>query len=361
MSGGVDSSTAAILLKDQGYELVGCTMKLWEQSVNGGRCCSVEDVYDARRIADRLGFPYYVLNLQEEFRKRVIHPFIASYLAGRTPIPCTRCNTFLKFDKLLEYGRQLGIEVVATGHYARIRKDPDRGFLLCKGRDRQKDQSYYLFELTQEQLSHTLFPVGGFDKSSIRALASQNGLVTADKPESQEICFVPDGDYPRFIQRHAQDIDPAFLPILQRYEKPGPVRFRDGTLMGTHSGIYHFTVGQRRGLKIAHNQPLYVLRLDVENNTVVVGYKSDVFSQGLVAEQINWIGPKPLEGEFEARVRVRANHAEAAAQIQVTSDGTRFKAIFHEPQLALTPGQAAVIYQGDRVLGGGWISATIPI
>jgi tRNA-specific 2-thiouridylase len=360
MSGGVDSSTAALLLKDRGYEVVGCTMQLWDHSGNDTRCCSLEDVYDARRIADRLGFPYYVVNLQADFQQRVIRPFIASYLAGRTPIPCTLCNTFLKFDTLLEYARKLGIEVVATGHYARINSDPEDGFLLYKGRDTKKDQSYYLFELTQEQLSHTLFPVGDFDKPSIREIATRNDLLTADKPESQEICFVPDGDYPRFIRRHAAAVDPGFLPILQRYDQPGPIRFKDGTVLGTHEGIYHFTVGQRRGLRISHVKPLYVMRLDAEENAVVVGYKEDVYSRGLVAEGVNWLSRDIPNGPFEALVRVRANHVEAPAHIRLQPEESNISVVFREPQLAVTPGQAAVIYQADRVLGGGWISSTIP-
>ena len=360
MSGGVDSSTAALLLRDQGYNLVGCTMQLWDHSENGTRCCSLEDVYDARRIADHLDFPYYLVNLRDEFQNRVIRPFIASYLEGRTPIPCTLCNTFLKFDTLIEYAIKLGIDLVATGHYARIKADPDDGYLLFKGRDSQKDQSYYLFELTQAQLSHTLFPVGDFDKPSIRDIATRGGLLTAGKAESQEICFIPDGDYPAFIRRHAAEVDPSFLPVLQRYEEPGPVYFRDGTLLGTHSGIYRYTVGQRRGLRISHHKPLYVARLDVEKNSVVVGYKEDVYSRGLVADKVNWLSRTNPRSPFEAKVKVRANHTEVPAQIRPGPEESSVTVLFREPQLAVTPGQAAVIYESDRVLGGGWITSTIP-
>jgi tRNA-specific 2-thiouridylase len=360
MSGGVDSSTAAVLLREQGYDVVGCTMQLWDHSANGSRCCSVEDVYDARRIADRLGFRYYVVNLEKNFRERVIHPFISSYLEGRTPIPCTLCNTFLKFETLLEYGRNLGIDRVATGHYSRIRSDPDDGFLLYKGKDSRKDQSYYLFELTQAQLSRTLFPVGEFDKASIRAIAARHQLITAAKPDSQEICFVPSGDYSQFIRSHAEDVDPAFLPILQQYEEPGLIRFKDGKVLGTHDGIYHFTVGQRRGLGIAHARPLYVMHVNVDDNSVVVGYKEDLYSRGLIANRVNWLSSSKPKGQFEASVRVRANHSEAPAQIQVHSDQKSIEVIFRDPQLSVTPGQAAVLYQGDRVLGGGWITSAIP-
>ena len=306
-----------------------------------------------------LGFPYYLVNLQEEFQQQVIHPFISNYLEGLTPIPCTLCNTFLKFNTLLDYGRKLGIEMVATGHYSRIGSDPENGFLLYKGLDAQKDQSYYLFELTQDQLAHTLFPVGGFDKPRIREIAEQNGLITATKPDSQEICFISDGDYPGFIRRHAEDVDPAFLPVLRRYDRPGPILFKDGTVLGTHDGIYCFTVGQRKGLRVSHPKPLYVMRLDKEQNTVVVGYKEDVYSRGLVAERVNWLSRRSPEDSLEARVRVRANHIEAPAHIEVQKDGSTFRVVFQEPQLAITPGQAAVIYQADRVLGGGWITSTI--
>lgn len=373
MSGGVDSSTAAYLLKEQGYDVIGCTMQLWDQRRNSstgqataGRCCSLEDVGDARRIADHLGFPYYVVNLQDDFQKRVIRPFISDYLEGKTPIPCTLCNTFLKFDTLLDYGRKLGVEVVATGHYARIKGDSHHGFSLYKGSDARKDQSYYLFELSQEQLSRTLFPIGDFDKTSIRGIAARKGLLTADKPDSQELCFIPDGDYPEFIRRHTADVDPSLLPVLQRYNRPGPILFGDGTVLGTHGGIYHFTVGQRRGLGVAHTEPLFVVKLDVEKNAVVVGYKKEVYSRGLVADRINWLSREIPENPLDAQVRVRANHLEAAARIRLLppetygTRSTRVQVDFREPQLAVTPGQAAVFYQADCVLGGGWISSTIP-
>lgn len=373
LSGGVDSSAAAALLKNQGFSLVGCTMQLWDANRNPaeggkprtGRCCSLDDAYDARRVAEHLGFPFYVLNFEKDFEKWVITPFIGSYLSGQTPIPCTLCNTFLKFDKLLDFGRKVGIDKVATGHYARIVEDPAEGFLLYRGEDRAKDQTYFLFELTQEQLSRTLFPVGGYQKERIRAIAGEAGLLTAKKPDSQEICFVPDGDYAGFIERNAGDVSREFLPVLDRFQAPGPILFKDGTVMGTHQGIYHYTVGQRKGLGIAHPLPLYVMELDVARNTVVVGYKEDVYIREFMAERINWISRKEPETFLRAKVRVRSNHQEALAGIWFVSNGEtgeparRAKIVFDEPQLAVTPGQAAVFYRGDRVLGGGWISATV--
>lgn len=363
MSGGVDSSTAAVILQEQGYQIVGCTMQLWDynrSSSSGvprtGRCCSLDDVYDARRISENLGFPFYVLNLEQEFEKRVIDPFVHQYLEGRTPIPCTSCNTFLKFDRLLNFARQVGIDRVATGHYARIEYDEDEGFLLFKGRDATKDQSYYLFELAQEQLSHIVFPVGTFEKNHIREIAEKQGLATARKPDSQEICFIPDGDYAGFIRRHAGELHSSYLPVLERYEEEGPILLKDGSELGRHRGIYRFTVGQRRGLGIAHPRPLYVIELDAERNAVIVGYREDLFSDELIVERVNWISREsPLE-PLEAKVRIRSNHKEATATIYPENENATAKIIFDDPQMAVTPGQAAVFYCGDRVLGGGWIS-----
>ncbi|HUV12751.1 MAG TPA: tRNA 2-thiouridine(34) synthase MnmA [Acidobacteriota bacterium] len=372
LSGGVDSSTAGILLKNGGYDVVGCTMQLWDArrnpTLNGntriGRCCSIDDVYDARRIAERLGFPFYVLNFEEQFEKSVIEPFIGQYLRGQTPIPCTLCNTFLKFDKLLSFAKSVGINKIATGHYARTIEDPEEGPVLLRGLDEKKDQSYYLFELSQNQLASTVFPVGNYRKDEIRGIAGREGLATASKPDSQEICFVPDGDYAAFIRRHAGEVDEALLPILNEREKPGPVYFKDGTRLGTHHGIHHFTVGQRRGLGIAYSVPLYVLRLDLENNAVIVGLKEDVYSRELVAKKVNWISRQFPDGPIPAQVRIRSNHRAAEARITLErgkgcSQPLRARVVFDEPQLAVTPGQAAVFYQGERVLGGGWIETSI--
>jgi tRNA-specific 2-thiouridylase len=362
LSGGVDSSTAGILLKNGGYDVVGCTMQLWDArrnpTLNGntriGRCCSIDDVYDARRIAEQLGFPFYVLNFEEQFEKSVIEPFIGQYLRGQTPIPCTLCNTFLKFDKLLSFAKSVGINKIATGHYARTIEDPEEGPVLLRGLDEKKDQSYYLFELSQNQLASTVFPVGNYRKDEIRGIAGREGLATASKPDSQEICFVPDGDYAAFIRRHAGEVDEALLPILNEREKPGPVYSKDGTRLGTHHGIHHFTVGQRRGLGIAYSVPLYVLRLDLENNAVIVGLKEDVYSRELVAKKVNWISRQFPDGPIPAQVRIRSNHRAAEARITLErgkgcSQPLRARVVFDEPQLAVTPGQAAVFYQGERV------------
>ncbi len=370
MSGGVDSSTAAVILKDQGYDVVGCTMQLWDYRRNPqkdgkpqfGRCCSLDDVHDARRVAEKLGFPFYVINLQEQFERTVIEPFITDYLEGKTPIPCTRCNTFLKFDQLLVFARKIGIDQVATGHYARVSRQPDQDYVLMKSRHPAKDQSYYLFELTQEQLASIQFPVGDYEKSKVRKIAGSSGLGTAEKEESQEICFVPDGNYGRFIERHAGEVNEMLLPILEKSAQPGPILFKDGTPMGTHSGLYNFTVGQRRGLGIAHSRPLYVLRLNVQHNTLTVGYREDLYSQGLTADRINWVsGPVP-EKPVKARVRIRSRHQEAPATItlnQSNGSGWQARVLFEAPQMSVTPGQAAVFYQGERVLGGGWITGRI--
>ena len=372
MSGGVDSSTAAALLKEKGHQVVACTMQLWNYRRNPtkdgepqfGKCCSLDDVYDARRVAEHLGFPFYVLNLQGEFEDTVVKPFVSSYLAGYTPIPCTLCNTFLKFDRLLVFARQIGIENVATGHYARVVRDPDCGYLLLKGRDASKDQSYYLFELTQKQLAHVLFPVGEYEKGAIREIAGSRGLLTAQKPESQDICFIPDGKYSDFIQRYSSRVNEESGRRIEPATE-GPILFKDGTHLGTHSGIHQFTIGQRRGLRIAHHRALYVLRLDVGRDAVIVGYQEDLYSNGLFADRVNWIAAEFPEKPFRAKVRIRSRHQEVPALIHLEkakknpTEAWSARVVFESPQMSVTRGQAAVFYDGDRVLGGGWITRPI--
>lgn len=360
LSGGVDSSASAVLLREQGYELVGCTMQLWDARRNpasgavvrsGQRCCSVTDAFDARRVAEKLGFPFYLLNLEEAFEEHVIRPFVGAYLGGATPIPCVACNTFLKFDRLIQFAESVGICQVATGHYARIREQ-DGFFSLYRGSDPDRDQSYFLFELTQAQLARIVFPLQDMIKPEVREIARRHDLITAHKPDSQEICFVPDGDYAAFIERYSRP-GAAELPVLDGLS--GPILFKDGTELGRHDGIHRFTVGQRKGLGIAAARPLYVLRLDPARRAVIVGYQEDVFSPTAWVKGINWILPGIPQEPMAASVRIRSTHREASAEITPLGPD-RARLCFAEPQLAVTPGQAAVFYDGDRVLGGGWIA-----
>ncbi len=359
MSGGVDSSTAAGLLQREGRPIVGLTMQLWNQrrlpglipeGATSGRCCSLDDVYDARRVAEHLGVPYYVVNFERRFEQEVVAPFVRDYLAGRTPIPCTLCNNFLKFDQFLETARQIGAERIATGHYARVEFDPAGGrYLLRKGVDEFKDQSYFLFGLTQEQLARTLFPLGGMRKGEVRRLASELGLPVADKSESQEICFVPDGDYARFVEAYLEERgEPA-------ENTAGEIVAESGEVLGEHRGIHHFTIGQRKGLGVAAGRPLYVTRIEPAARRVVVGTENQLLRKSFRAGQVNWIAFERLEGPVRAQVKIRHRFAPAAATIRPGAEGGQVEVEFDHPQRAVTPGQAAVFYQGDLVVGGGWI------
>ena len=358
MSGGVDSSTVAAMLRAEGHPVVGLTMQLWNQRRLAGRegmpehvqgrCCSIEDVYDARQVAEQLGIPYYVVNHQERFERDVVRPFVDEYLSGRTPIPCSLCNNHLKFDQLLITARQIGADMLATGHYARIEYSEERGrWLLLRGRDRSKDQSYFLFGLTQEQLRKTLFPLGNMSKPEVRARAHEYGLALAEKPDSQEICFVPGGDYKRFIDAYL-DEQGEELP-----DTSGELVSTTGDVVGHHAGIHNFTVGQRKGLGIATGSPLYVIELRGDQQQVVVGGDDDLRSQTLHAHRLNWIAFESLDTSIRVRAKIRHRHEPADAEVRM--EGDRAVVTFDEPQRAITPGQAVVFYDGDLVVGGGWI------
>ena len=360
MSGGVDSSTVAAMLRAEGHNVVGLTMQLWNQrrlaghegmpeSVQG-RCCSLDDVYDARRVAETIGIPYYVVNHEERFERDVVRPFVEQYLSGRTPIPCSLCNNHLKFDQLLIVAQQIGADALATGHYARVEFDEPTGrWLLKRPTDRSKDQTYFLFGLTQAQLSRTLFPLGGMMKPEVRHLAEQHGLALAQKPDSQEICFVPGGDYKKFLDAYLAEQGES-LP-----DTAGELVTTDGQVVGEHRGIHNFTVGQRKGLGLATGSPLYVIQIKGDNRQVMVGDQEELYSRTLRVHRANLISVEDLCEPMKVTVKIRHRHEGAAALIEKSGD-EEILVTFEQPQRAVTPGQAAVFYADDVVVGGGWIA-----
>jgi tRNA-uridine 2-sulfurtransferase len=347
MSGGVDSSVAASLLAEAGHEVIGLSMQLYDQRESPdafGSCCSLDDLYDARRVASAIGIPHYIVNFEEQFQAAVVDNFVREYAAGRTPIPCVHCNSGLKFATLLERAAGLGAAAVATGHYARVTFDEDRRrYRLLRGVDTDKDQSYFLFSLTQDQLAHAVFPVGHLTKPDVRAHAERLGLSVAAKPDSHEICFVPDGDAAGFVERR-----------MGNGEYAGDIVDTSGRVLGRHRGIHRLTVGQRKGLGLAAGTALYVLRLEPAESRVVVGPREELGTVNLSASDVNWIAGEPPANPRRVTARIRHRHRDAPAT--VTAAGSRHASLlFDEPQLAVTPGQAVVFYVGEEVLGGGWI------
>lgn len=348
MSGGVDSSVAAWLLKEQGYDCIGVTMKLYQNEMvglpRGHTCCSLDDVEDARSVARRLKIPYYVFNFSTDFEEKVIRKFVDTYERGATPNPCIDCNRYLKFDKLLHRAKELGCEFVATGHYARILRGPTGRYRMEKGLDGSRDQSYVLYAMTQEQLAHTLFPLGGLTKPEVRRIAEEQGFVNAKKHDSQDICFVPDGDYLAFLERYTGKEYP-----------PGQLVDRDGTVLGVCRNAAAYTTGQRRGLGFSAGERRYVCGKSMADNTVTVGPEEALYAAECTVEDFNWIVP-PVEEPFHARVKTRYRQTEQPATVFPEPDG-RVRLRFDQPQRAVTPGQAAVLYDGTAVLGGGTVAA----
>lgn len=345
MSGGVDSSVAAALLARAGHEVIGLSMQLYDQQegqVRFGTCCTIDDLHDARRVAARIGIPHYIVNFEREFSETVISNFVQEYAAGRTPIPCVHCNGDLKFATLVARARGLGAELVATGHYARVDRAADGTYRLRRGVDPARDQSYFLFTLDQAQLSHAMFPVGDVDKTTVREWARELELPVAEKPDSHEICFVPDGDHAAFLERQGATAT------------AGAIRDTNGHVVGRHDGVHHFTVGQRKGLGLSSPIPLYVVGIDAGANTVTVGPREALQRGELTASRVNWIAGKPPAEGTRITAQIRHRHQEAAARLDPI-EGDRARVVFDEPQSAVAPGQAVVFYEGDCVLGGGWI------
>jgi len=347
MSGGVDSSVAAALLAEQGHDVIGLSMQLYDQSGEHafGSCCSLEDLYDARRVAAAINIPHYIVNFETQFNEHVVSNFVGEYAAGRTPLPCAHCNSDLKFTTLLERANGFGADAVATGHYARVDRTTRGTFQLKRGVDPSKDQSYFLFSLTQDQLGRAIFPVGDRAKDSVREYAHGRRLPVADKPDSQEICFIPDHDYASFVAKHSPGVC-----------RDGDVVDEEGQVLAHHDGIHRFTVGQRKGLGLRGSPtgaPMYVIALKPSDSQVVVGPKASLERTTVTASGVNWIEGEP-EGPVRAAVQIRHRHAAAAATVRSVGDG-RAEVVFDAPQIAITPGQAAVFYDGDTVVGGGWI------
>jgi tRNA-specific 2-thiouridylase len=351
MSGGVDSSVAAALLAEQGHDVIGLSMQLYDASEKAdgtrafGSCCSLDDLQDARRVAAAIDIPHYILNFERQFNEQVVSNFVSEYAAGRTPLPCARCNSDLKFSTLLDRACGLGANAVATGHYARVERDADGRFLLKRGADPAKDQAYFLFSLTQDQLARAIFPVGDRPKDTVREYARRLNLPVADKPDSQEICFIPDHDYAAFITRHSPDT-----------ARSGAIVDEIGTVVGHHDGVHRFTIGQRKGLGLSGSptgMPVYVLALDAADRRVVVGPKSSLERTTLTASGVNWILDAPATPRC-VTAQIRHRHQPAPATVRALEPG-RAEVVFDSPQIAVTPGQAVVCYDGDVVVGGGWI------
>ena len=346
MSGGVDSSVAAALLARQGHDVIGLSMQLYDQSDGKrtfGSCCTIDDLHDARRVAARLGFPHYIVNFEEKFNETVVSDFVREYAAGRTPIPCVHCNGDLKFATLVERAAGFGADLVATGHYARVQRDEASGrYQLLRGRDRSKDQSYFLFTLTQAQLAHAVFPLGELDKPTVREHARALDLAVADKPDSHEICFVASGDHATFLEEHG-------VAAAQ-----GTIRNVEGAVLGQHGGVHRFTVGQRKGLGLSSPIPLYVVGIDAASASVTVGPREALDRNELTASRVNWLAGTPPSAGTRVTAQIRHRHTEAAATIHPLA-ADRVRVTFDVPQAAVAPGQALVMYQGDEVIGGGWI------